>query len=110
MFKYTSFSFIFFYLLTTFVFAAQGDVVPRKFLEPKDVAKLKTVEAKSWLANRQGKNSTTTTSTAAGVGKKSCVINIGTDNSNNKIPKPLGNSATNSQPIVISGDIVSVCK
>jgi len=100
--------------MTTFFYSAlllasQKEVVQRKTLVPKDAAKLKSVEAKRWL-NFGLKQKASDTTRTGGLGGTSCVTNIGTQNANSKIPHPLGQTKNNNTTVIVTGDIMNICK
>ncbi len=90
--------------------AGQGDPTPRKDIDPWDKAKVTHIEAKRWALT--GPETTRTDTVAGGVpGKRSCTTNIGAAGQPAaKPPLRFGPQAQKNQLVVVTGDVINVCK
>ena len=112
-------------LSATHVMAGNSELAPRKAMTPLDRAKIHSVQAQNW--GRQGifndgdvedgetaTNSSETVRSSNTYGSsKSCVTNIGTTHTNrNEMSSGRYGPQNNKkqQPIVIKGDVISLCK
>jgi len=90
----------------------QSDPTPRKDIDPWDKAKVTHIEAKRWVLTGP---ETTRSDTVTGAipGKRSCTTNIGAAAPNApKQPQPprFGPQPQQSQLVVVTGDVINVCK
>ncbi|WP_155959442.1 hypothetical protein [Klebsiella aerogenes] len=101
--------FIFFCGLSGVAYSGQESVVSRKDLEPKDAATVKSLEAQRWIGfgvNQQAKDNIKTKN---GIGSGvNCTTNVGSA-AKNSFPHPLGNSKTQPDVVVVTGDVINVC-
>ena len=88
--------------------AAQGDVTPRKDIDPWDKAKVTGIEAKRWTLSGDALKRTQTVSGNT-PGQRSCTTNIGA------VAPPTGQQLRfgpqpKDQVVVVTGSVINVCK
>ena len=107
----------------TQVIAANSELAPRKTMSTLDRAKIHSVQAQNWgmqgnftedaVEETANNNSETVRSSNTYGSSKSCVTNIGTTHTNkNELSSGRYGPQNNKkqQPIVIKGDVISLCK
>ena len=110
-------------LSATQVIAGNSELAPRKTMSPLDRAKIHSVQAQNWgtlgsfdedtVEETATNNSETVRSSNTYGSSKSCVTNIGTTHTNrNEMSSGRYGPQNNKkqQPIVIKGDVISLCK
>jgi hypothetical protein len=89
----------------------QGDPTPRKEIDPWDKAKVTHIEAKQWMLAAP---ETTRSDSVTGAipGKRSCTTNIGVtaQRAPKQQPPRFGPQAQQNQLVVVTGDVINVCR
>ncbi|RJT22227.1 hypothetical protein [Buttiauxella izardii] len=91
------------------VLCAQANVVQRKSLEPKDAAIVKSLEAKKWIGFGVKQQAQDSTKSKNGIGSGvNCTTTVG-NAAEPSFPHPLGNSNTQPNVVVVTGNVINVC-
>lgn len=96
---------------------AGGELAPRRDMSPLDRAKVLSVESKRWLGFGATGRTTDTTLTPGTVGARVCTTNVGVPPTNTNSTGQYGPQQNAYGPqsrtdniVVVSGDIISLCK
>ena len=95
---------------------AGGELAPRRDMAPLDRAKVLSVESKRWLGFGATARTTDTTLTPSTVGARVCTTNVGVPPNNNPAGQygpqqnAYGPQSRTDNIVVVSGDIISLCK
>ncbi len=87
----------------------QGDPTPRKDIDPWDKAKVQHLEAKRW--SQTGPQTTRTDTVVGGIpGQRSCTTNVGAAPPPPDKQPRFGPQQQKNQLVVVTGDVINVCK
>jgi len=87
--------------------AGQGDVTPRKDIDPWDRAKVTGIEAQRWTRAVDAKRTATVTGTIPG--KQSCITSIGPASPPDG-KQPRYGPQQKSSVVVVTGSVINVCR